>query len=93
MRNYKVLVGNMTNKKDHGHAAALLPKPPTTKINLVLLPHCDYVLLMLVLLHYEPNKSDMRIPIFQLIWFHFGAILNWQFLICLRQKSSYILIV
>ena len=34
MRNYKVLVGNMTNKKDHGHAAALLPKPPTTKITI-----------------------------------------------------------
>ena len=34
MRNYKVLVGNMTNKKDHGHAAALLPNHPTTKITI-----------------------------------------------------------
>ena len=68
MRNYKVLVGNMTNKKDHGHAAALLPNHPTTKITIfsftTTLCSPSIILLILVLLHYEPSKSDMRIPIF-----------------------------
>ena len=63
MRNYKVLVGNMTNKKDHGHAAALLPKPPTTKITIFSFTTTLCSTSIVLALRAKQIKSDMRIPI------------------------------